>query len=122
MAALQAVTTRLGTTAATLRKWARQAERDTGQRAGVTTSEQERLAVLGARIASRSKRYRSTCATSPHYSPDDAKSVPAPGICEEPRASRALRTCCRSAAPLKGFSSSAIPSWSTPVRTVVFAV
>jgi transposase len=42
-AALQAVAPKLGTTAETLRKWVRQAERDTGQRPGVTTSERERL-------------------------------------------------------------------------------
>ena len=45
-AALQAVATKLGTTAETLRKWVRQAERDTGQRPGLTTSERERLAAL----------------------------------------------------------------------------
>ena len=45
-AALQAVATKLGMTAETLRKWVRQAERDTGQRPGLTTSERERLAAL----------------------------------------------------------------------------
>ena len=45
-ATLQAVATKLGMTGETLRKWVRQAERDTGQRPGLTTSERERLAVL----------------------------------------------------------------------------
>ena len=45
-AALQAVATKLGTTGETLRKWVRQAERDAGQRSGLSTSERERLAAL----------------------------------------------------------------------------
>ncbi len=45
-AALQAVAPKLGTTAETLWKWVRQAERDTGQRPGLTTSERERLTAL----------------------------------------------------------------------------
>jgi len=45
-AALQAVATKLGLTAETLRKWLRQAERDTGQRPGLMTSERERLTAL----------------------------------------------------------------------------
>jgi transposase-like protein len=45
-AALQAVASKLGTTAETLRKWVRQAEMDTGQRAGLTTSERERMKTL----------------------------------------------------------------------------
>jgi len=40
------VATKLGTPAETLRKRVRQAERDTGQRPGLTTSERERLATL----------------------------------------------------------------------------
>lgn len=45
-AALQTVATKLGLTAETLRKWVRQAERDTGQRPGLPTSERERLQAL----------------------------------------------------------------------------
>lgn len=45
-AALPAVATTLGMTGETLRKWERQAERATGQRPGLTTSERERLAAL----------------------------------------------------------------------------
>jgi transposase-like protein len=45
-AVLQAVATKLGTTAETLWKWVRQAERDTGERPGLTTSERERLVAL----------------------------------------------------------------------------
>ena len=45
-AALQAVASKLGTTAETLRKWVRQAAMDTGQRAGLTTSERERMKTL----------------------------------------------------------------------------
>ena len=40
------VATKLGMTAETLRKWVRQAERDTGRRPGLTTSERERLVAL----------------------------------------------------------------------------
>lgn len=42
-AAIQSVAGKLGCTAETLRRWVRQAERDTGQRAGVTTSERDRM-------------------------------------------------------------------------------
>jgi transposase-like protein len=51
-AALQAVATKLGMTGETLRKWVRQAERDTGHRPGLTTSERERLAALERENAS----------------------------------------------------------------------
>ena len=46
-AALQAVSTKLGTTAETLRNWMRQAERDTGQRPGLTTDDERARAVGG---------------------------------------------------------------------------
>ena len=45
-AAMQSIAGKLGCTAETLRKWVRRAERDSGQRAGLTSSERERLKVL----------------------------------------------------------------------------
>ena len=45
-AAINSVAGKIGCTTETLRKWVRQAERDTGQRPGLTTSERERLASL----------------------------------------------------------------------------
>jgi len=45
-AAMQSIAGKLGCTAETLRKWVRRAERDSGQRAGLTSSERERLKAL----------------------------------------------------------------------------
>ena len=45
-AVLQSVAPKLGCTAETLRKWVRQAQRDTGHRPGLTTNERERLKAL----------------------------------------------------------------------------
>ena len=45
-AAIGAISTKIGCTAETLRKWVRQAENDQGRRSGVTTSERERLKAL----------------------------------------------------------------------------
>ena len=42
-AAIESVASKLGCTAETLRRWVRQAERDAGQRGGLTTSEREQL-------------------------------------------------------------------------------
>ena len=42
-AAMEAMAPKLGCTAETLRRWVRQAERDSGQRAGLTTDERQRL-------------------------------------------------------------------------------
>jgi transposase-like protein len=44
--AIVSVAEKLGCTAETLRKWVRQAERDTGQRPGLTTGERERMKEL----------------------------------------------------------------------------
>ena len=42
-AAITSIAEKMGCAAETLRKWVRQAERDAGTRAGVTTEERERL-------------------------------------------------------------------------------
>jgi transposase len=45
-AAIRSVAAKIGCSAETLRSWIRQAERDQGKRAGLTTSERERLKEL----------------------------------------------------------------------------
>ncbi len=45
-AAINSIASKIGCAAETLRKWVRQAERDQGKRAGLTSSEQERLKQL----------------------------------------------------------------------------
>ena len=45
-AAIVSVSSKLGCTAETLRRWVRQQERDAGERPGLTTSERERLKQL----------------------------------------------------------------------------
>ena len=45
-AAIASIASKIGCTAETLRKWVRQTERDTGQRAGLTTEEKQRLKEL----------------------------------------------------------------------------
>ena len=45
-AAITSIASKIGCTAETLRLWVRQAERDGGERPGLTTEEQQRLKVL----------------------------------------------------------------------------
>jgi transposase-like protein len=45
-AAIGSIAVKIGCTAETLRRWVRQAERDAGKRAGLTTTERERLKEL----------------------------------------------------------------------------
>ncbi len=45
-AAIGSISTKIGCTAETLRKWVRRAERDQGRRPGLTTDDQERLKAL----------------------------------------------------------------------------
>ena len=45
-AAIGSIAAKMGCTAETLRKWVRQAERDRGRRAGLTSDERERLKML----------------------------------------------------------------------------
>ena len=45
-AAITSIASKLGCTPETLRRWVRQAERDTGQRSGLTTDERQRLREL----------------------------------------------------------------------------
>jgi transposase len=45
-AAIASIASKLGCTTETLRQWVRQAERDAGQRPGVTTDERQRLKEL----------------------------------------------------------------------------
>ena len=45
-AAIVSIAAKIGCTAETLRRWVRQAERDSGQREGLTTAEAERIKAL----------------------------------------------------------------------------
>ena len=45
-AAIGSIAAKIGCTAETLRKWVRRTERDSGQRAGLTSSERDRLKAL----------------------------------------------------------------------------
>ena len=45
-AAIESIAEKIGCTSETLRKWVRQAERDQGRRAGLTSAERERLKTL----------------------------------------------------------------------------
>ena len=45
-AAMLSIASKIGCTTETLRKWVRQAERDQGRRAGLTSEERERLKML----------------------------------------------------------------------------
>jgi transposase-like protein len=52
-AAIGSIATKIGCTAETLRRWVRQAERDSGEREGVTTAERERSKALEQEVRER---------------------------------------------------------------------
>jgi len=58
-AAIVSIASKIGCTAETLRKWVRQAERDQGQREGLSSSERDRLKQL--RVRERFGSEFSTC-------------------------------------------------------------
>lgn len=49
-AAIQSIAGKIGCTAETLQRWVRQHERDTGQRPGTSTAEQQRVKELGREV------------------------------------------------------------------------
>jgi transposase len=49
-AAISSIAMKIGCTAETMRKWVRQAERDSGKRLGLTTGERERLKELDREV------------------------------------------------------------------------
>ena len=60
-AAIESIAGKLGCTAETLRKWVRQAERDTGLRGGLTTAERQRTKELEREVREL-KRINRSCA------------------------------------------------------------
>ena len=52
---MASIASKLGCTPETLRKWVRQAERDTGQRAGLTTDERQRVKALEREVMALSR-------------------------------------------------------------------
>ncbi len=67
-ATINSISGKMGCTPETLRKWVRQAERDQGLRAGVTSDERERLKTLERENRSFDVRTRS-CARQRLFSP-----------------------------------------------------
>ena len=55
-AAIVSVASKIGCTSETLRKWVRQAERDTGKRVGLTTDERTRLKALEREVRELKRR------------------------------------------------------------------
>ena len=65
-ATIMSIAGKIGCTAETLRSWVRQAERDVGQRAGLTTDERERIKVLEREVRGhRRLRHRAVSACPP---------------------------------------------------------
>ena len=54
-AAIEAIAPKVGCTSETLRRWVRQAERDTGRRAGLSTDERALLIDLLSRIEAKER-------------------------------------------------------------------
>ena len=55
-AAIGSIASKIGCTGETLRKWVRQAERDKGQRAGLTSDERERMKAMRRPLGRQSEK------------------------------------------------------------------
>lgn len=70
-AAMEAIAPKPGCTAETLRRWVRQAERDTGQRPGLTTDDRRRLTELEREnrdlARGQCQRGRAVCQAHTHH-------------------------------------------------------
>ena len=66
-AAIESIAGKIGCTAETLRRWVRQQERDTGQRSGPTTAEQERLKALEREVKELRRANEILCLASAYF-------------------------------------------------------
>ncbi|HLL22855.1 MAG TPA: IS3 family transposase, partial [Kofleriaceae bacterium] len=72
-AAIVSVAEKLGCTAETLRKWVRQAEKDTGQRPGLTTNEREHMKQLESEVRELKRANEILRKASAYFGPGGAR-------------------------------------------------
>ncbi|HJU50144.1 MAG TPA: IS3 family transposase [Pseudogulbenkiania sp.] len=72
-AAIESIAGKIGCTAETLRRWVRQQERDTGQRSGATTTEQERVKALEREVKELRRANEILRLASAYFGPGGAR-------------------------------------------------